>query len=69
MDTNLDQQSVDHFGAQAHVWWDRDGRMKTLHDINPARLSFIERYQPLSGVTVLDIGSGGGILSQAMAEA
>jgi 2-polyprenyl-6-hydroxyphenyl methylase/3-demethylubiquinone-9 3-methyltransferase len=65
---NQDAQELDHFSAQAAFWWDKNGPLKTLHDINPPRLTFINQYQPLSGLTVLDVGCGGGVLSEAMAK-
>ena len=59
---------VEKFDALAHQWWDTDGQLKTLHDINPARLAFIEQHVSLKNNTVLDVGCGGGILSEALAQ-
>lgn len=66
--TNFDQAELDKFGALAQRWWDREGEFKPLHDINPLRLTFIEEQSgALAGRKVLDVGCGGGILSEAMA--
>lgn len=64
---NLDPAELAKFEALAHRWWDRNSEFKPLHEINPLRLSYIEEKQPLSGLNVLDVGCGGGILSEAMA--
>ncbi len=66
--TNVDRAEVAKFDAAAARWWDLEGPFKTLHDINPLRLDYIEgRAAGLSGRTVIDVGCGGGILSEAMA--
>lgn len=57
------------FGALADGWWDRDGPSRTLHDINPCRLGYIQDHAVLGGARVLDVGCGGGILSEALAAA
>ncbi|MDX1836923.1 bifunctional 2-polyprenyl-6-hydroxyphenol methylase/3-demethylubiquinol 3-O-methyltransferase UbiG [Legionella taurinensis] len=67
MKDTVDQQEIAKFANLAEQWWDKDGPLKTLHDINPARLAFIEQYTSLNGLRVLDVGCGGGILSEAMA--
>jgi len=51
----------------AERWWDTQGEFKTLHDINPLRLEFIQRYTSLKGHRVVDVGCGGGILTEALA--
>jgi len=51
----------------AERWWDTQGEFKTLHDINPLRLEFIQRYASLKGLRVVDVGCGGGILTEALA--
>ena len=56
------------FVDYATQWWDRTGPFRTLHDINPTRLAFIKRHVDLSGKSVLDLGCGGGILSEALAQ-
>ncbi len=64
---NVDDAEVAKFNALASRWWDPDGDFKPLHEINPLRLDWIRRHARLSGRTVLDIGCGGGILTEAMA--
>jgi 2-polyprenyl-6-hydroxyphenyl methylase/3-demethylubiquinone-9 3-methyltransferase len=65
---NQDTDELNHFSAQATHWWDKNGPLKTLHDINPARLSFIHQHQPVKGLNLVDVGCGGGILSEALAK-
>lgn len=67
-DTNVDPAEVNKFSELAHGWWDPQGELKSLHDINPLRLAWIQSIAPLSGLKVLDVGCGGGILSYAMAQ-
>ena len=55
--------------ALAQSWWDPGGPSKPLHDLNPLRMRYIEQIMPLGGARVLDVGCGGGILSEAMARA
>jgi len=64
---NADPAELARFGRLAGDWWDPRGRLKTLHVINPVRLAFVEAAVPLRGKTALDIGCGGGLLSEAMA--
>lgn len=66
-DDNVDAAEIARFEALAGRWWDKDGDFKPLHDINPARLEFIDERAGLQGSRVLDIGCGGGILAEAMA--
>jgi 2-polyprenyl-6-hydroxyphenyl methylase/3-demethylubiquinone-9 3-methyltransferase len=64
---NADPNEIDKFSALAHRWWDPESEFKPLHQINPLRLEWIERLAAIKGKTVLDIGCGGGILSESMA--
>ncbi len=64
---NIDESEVAKFEALAQRWWDREGEFKALHDINALRLEFIDAQAELAGKNVLDIGCGGGILTEAMA--
>lgn len=57
------------FAALADDWWERDGSSRTLHDINPCRLAYIERYVRVPGARIIDVGCGGGILSESLATA
>ncbi|KTD60828.1 bifunctional 2-polyprenyl-6-hydroxyphenol methylase/3-demethylubiquinol 3-O-methyltransferase UbiG [Legionella shakespearei] len=66
--STIDEQEVNKFAQHAAQWWDKQGPLKTLHDINDARLDFISSQGPLSGLKVLDVGCGGGILCEAMAK-
>jgi 2-polyprenyl-6-hydroxyphenyl methylase/3-demethylubiquinone-9 3-methyltransferase len=65
--TNADPIELEKFSQMAHKWWDPHSEFKPLHDINPLRLGYIDRHARLSGKTVLDVGCGGGILSESMA--
>ncbi|MEM9620796.1 MAG: bifunctional 2-polyprenyl-6-hydroxyphenol methylase/3-demethylubiquinol 3-O-methyltransferase UbiG [Pseudomonadota bacterium] len=64
---NVDAAEISKFDALAHRWWDPNGDFKPLHDINPARLNYINEHTDLQRGPVIDIGCGGGILSEAMA--
>lgn len=64
---NADPQELDKFSQLAHRWWDPSSEFRPLHEINPLRLDWIDRIAGVSGKTVLDIGCGGGILSESMA--
>jgi 2-polyprenyl-6-hydroxyphenyl methylase/3-demethylubiquinone-9 3-methyltransferase len=64
---NLDPAEIAKFEELASRWWDKNSEFKPLHDINPLRVGFIDRIASLAGKRVIDIGCGGGILSEAMA--
>ncbi|MCP9758093.1 bifunctional 2-polyprenyl-6-hydroxyphenol methylase/3-demethylubiquinol 3-O-methyltransferase UbiG [Aquitalea sp. S1-19] len=66
--SNVDAQELEKFSQLAHKWWDKDSEFKPLHEINPLRLDFIDGYAALAGKAVLDVGCGGGILAESMAE-
>jgi len=66
--TNVDHAELNKFAELAHKWWDKTSEFKPLHDINPLRLNYIDSAIGLKGKTVLDVGCGGGILSESMAE-
>jgi 2-polyprenyl-6-hydroxyphenyl methylase/3-demethylubiquinone-9 3-methyltransferase len=65
---NSDPTEIDKFSALANKWWDPNSEFKPLHDINPLRLDFIDQHAGLAGKSVLDVGCGGGILSESMAQ-
>jgi 2-polyprenyl-6-hydroxyphenyl methylase / 3-demethylubiquinone-9 3-methyltransferase len=64
---NADPAELEKFSSLAHRWWDPAGEFKPLHDINPLRLDWIAQHATLDGARVLDVGCGGGILTEAMA--
>jgi len=64
---NVDPQELEKFSDIAHRWWDPEAEFKPLHDINPLRLNYIDKLTALNGKVVLDVGCGGGILSEGMA--
>lgn len=66
--SNVDQSEIAKFEALASRWWDMESEFKPLHDINPLRTNYVDSLAPLAGKKVLDVGCGGGILSEAMAQ-
>ena len=64
---NVDPSELSKFSDLAHRWWDPQSEFRPLHEINPLRLAWISECSPLSGLKVLDVGCGGGILTEAMA--
>jgi 2-polyprenyl-6-hydroxyphenyl methylase / 3-demethylubiquinone-9 3-methyltransferase len=66
---NVNPAELEKFQRLAARWWDPNGDSRPLHDLNPARLGYIASFCPLAGVDALDVGCGGGLLSEAMAAA
>ena len=64
---NVDPLELEKFSQLAHRWWDPNSEFKPLHEINPLRLDYIDGIAGLNGKTVVDVGCGGGILTEAMA--
>lgn len=64
---NVDPLELQKFSDLAHRWWDPSSEFRPLHEINPLRLEWINARVPLAGKTIVDIGCGGGILSESMA--
>lgn len=66
---NLDEEEIEKFDALAHRWWDPNGDFKPLHDINDLRVNYIAERSDLNAAAVIDVGCGGGILTEALARA
>lgn len=64
---NVDAAEIAKFSDLAHRWWDPDGEFRPLHQINPLRLAWINGLVPVAGLNVLDVGCGGGILTDSLA--
>lgn len=67
--SNSDQTELNNFNSHASTWWDENGKFSALHKINPFRLEFINNLQTIKNKTILDIGCGGGILAESLANA
>jgi 2-polyprenyl-6-hydroxyphenyl methylase/3-demethylubiquinone-9 3-methyltransferase len=65
--TNVDPEEIAKFEALASRWWDANSEFKPLHEINPLRAGWIDEYSPIRGKALIDVGCGGGLLSEAMA--
>src|SRR5450631_931939 len=65
-DVNADPAELKKFSDLAHRWWDPNGAFRPLHELNPVRMAWIGQQVALAGQAVLDVGCGGGILSEAM---
>lgn len=65
---NVDPQEIAKFDALASRWWDRDGEFRPLHDINPLRANYIDEHSPVAGKRLVDVGCGGGILAESLAQ-
>jgi len=65
---NADPKELKNFNQLSHTWWDQSGEFAALHKINPLRLEFIEQFLSIKGQKILDIGCGGGILSESLAQ-
>lgn len=65
---NVDSAEVKKFSSIAERWWDPESDFKPLHQINPLRVDYINTHSPVAGKRVLDVGCGGGILSESLAE-
>lgn len=66
---NVHAHEIHKFGSQAERWWDPQGEFKTLHAVNPLRIQFIRAYADIEGRRIVDVGCGGGILSEGLARA
>ena len=64
--SNVDNNEVDKFSRLPNDWWNPNGELKTLHQVNPLRLKFIQKHTSLDSKDIIDIGSGGGILTESL---
>jgi 2-polyprenyl-6-hydroxyphenyl methylase / 3-demethylubiquinone-9 3-methyltransferase len=65
---NVDNAEIAKFEALANRWWDKKGEFKPLHDINPLRTNYIDERSPVAEQRILDVGCGGGILCESLAQ-
>ncbi len=65
---NVHAHEIEKFGSQAERWWDTEGEFKTLHQVNPLRLQFIQQHADIVGKKIVDVGCGGGILTEGLAK-
>ncbi len=68
MTDNVHAHEIHKFGSMAERWWDKQGEFKTLHAVNPLRLQFIQQFTEISNKRGVDVGCGGGILTEALAQ-
>jgi 2-polyprenyl-6-hydroxyphenyl methylase/3-demethylubiquinone-9 3-methyltransferase len=68
MNQNVDPQEIEKFASLAAHWWDKEGELKTLHQVNPLRLNYISEKIDLAGLRIVDVGCGGGILTESLAQ-
>ena len=68
MTDNVYAHEIQKFGSMAELWWDKQGEFWTLHAINPLRLKYIQQFTDINGKRVVDVGCGGGILTEALAQ-
>lgn len=65
---NVDAAEIEKFNALASRWWDQNSEFKPLHEINPLRVNYINQHSPVAGLKVADIGCGGGLVSEGLAQ-
>lgn len=63
---NIDNNEVNKFSSLAKTWWNANGELKTLHQVNPLRLEFVKKFTSLNNKNIIDIGCGGGILTESL---
>lgn len=68
MAENVHPHEIEKFGSQAERWWDLKGEFKTLHAVNPLRMQFIQQHADLQAKRIVDVGCGGGILTESLAK-